>query len=76
MQDYETQAASAATVAARQAIVDTCLAPITTAYSAAGTRLNNAIASLGPEHIDGLTLEQLQARCDAVAASADGLVGE
>ena len=49
---------------------------IEAAQAAAATRLNNAIASLGPEHIDGLTLEQLQARCDAVSASADGLVGE
>ena len=49
---------------------------IEAAQAAAATRLNNAIASLGPEHIDGLTLEQLQARCDAVAASVDGLVGE
>jgi hypothetical protein len=49
---------------------------IEAAQAAAGTRLNNATASLGAEHIDGLTLEQLQARCDAVAASADGLVGE
>jgi hypothetical protein len=49
---------------------------IEAAQSEAAARLNNATASLGPEHIDGLTLEQLQARCDAVAASADGLVGE
>ena len=49
---------------------------IEAAQAAAATRLNNAIASLGPEHIDGLTLEQLQARCDAVATSNDGLVGE
>jgi hypothetical protein len=76
VEQYETQAASAATVAARQAIVDTCLAPIQAARDTAGTRLNNATASLGAEHIDGLTLEQLQARCDAVTASADGLVGE
>ena len=48
---------------------------IEAARDAAGQRLNNATASLGPEHIDGLTLEELQARCDAVAASVDGLVG-
>ena len=48
---------------------------IEAARDAAGQRLNNATASLGPEHIDGLTLEELQARCDAVAASADGLAG-
>jgi hypothetical protein len=47
---------------------------IEAAQAAAATRLNNVTASLGPEHIDGLTLEQLQARCDAVAASVDGLV--
>ena len=76
VEQYETQAAAAATVAARQVIVDTCLAPIQAARDTAGTRLNNATASLGPEHIDGLTLEELQDRCDAVAASADGLVAE
>ena len=57
-------------------IIKSTIDPIRTAQAAAGTRLNNAIASLAPEHIYGLTLEQLQARCDAVAASADGLVGE
>ena len=76
VEQYAVQAEAAATVAARQTIVDACLAPIEVAQSAAGTRLNNATASLGAEHIDGLTLEQLQARCDAVAASADGLVAE
>ena len=74
VEQYAAQAASAATVASRQAIVDTCLATIQATQAAATTRLNNATASLGPEHIDGLTLEELQARCDAVAASADGLV--
>ena len=49
---------------------------IEASQSEAAARLNNATASLGPEHIDGLTLEQLQTRCDAVAASADGLVAE
>ena len=47
---------------------------IEAARDAAGQRLNNATASLGAEHIDGLTLEQLQARCDAVAASETGVV--
>ena len=41
---------------------------------AAGIRLNNAEAALLPEHIDDLTLDQLQARCDAIAASSDGIV--
>ena len=59
---------------ARQNIVTACITPITVAQAAAATRLNNAIASLGPEHIDGLTLEQLQARCDAIAASVTGEV--
>ena len=58
----------------RVCLVTGTLNEIEAAQAAAATRLNNAIASLGPEHIDGLTLEQLQARCDAVAASADGLV--
>jgi hypothetical protein len=76
VEQFEADETAAQTAAARQAIVDACLAPIATAQSAAATRLNNATASLGPEHIDGLTLEQLQSRCDAVAASADGLVAE
>jgi hypothetical protein len=76
VEQFAADQTAAQTAAARQAIVDACLAPIATAQSAAATRLNNATASLGPEHIDGLTLEQLQSRCDAVAASADGLVAE
>jgi hypothetical protein len=73
-EQYETDAATAAAVAERENVVTACLSPIRTVQAAAATRLNNATASLGPEHIDGLTLEQLQARCDAVAASDDGLV--
>ena len=61
-------------VIARADAIAGCLTPIQTAQAAATTRLNNATASLGAEHIDGLTLEELQARCNAVAASADGLV--
>ena len=76
VEQYEAQAAAAATVAARQAIIDTCLAPIQAAHDTAGQRLNNATASLADEHVAELTLEELQARCDAVAASVDGLVGE
>jgi hypothetical protein len=73
-EQYETDAATAAAAAERENVVTACLSPIRTVQAASATRLNNAIASLGPEHIDGLTLEELQARCDAVAASADGLV--
>lgn len=40
------------------------------------TWVANAEAELSADKIAGLTIEQLQARCDAVAASADGLVGE
>jgi hypothetical protein len=76
VEQYTADAATASAGQARQTIVDTCLAPIQAARDTAGARLNNATASLSAEHVDGLTLEQLQARCDAVAASADGLVGE
>jgi hypothetical protein len=55
-------------------IVASCIDPITAARSAAATKLNNAQASLGPEHTDGLTLEDLQARCEAITASQDGTV--
>ena len=55
-------------------IIASCIDPITTAHSAAATKLNNAQASLGTEHTDGLTLQQLQARCDAITASQDGTV--
>jgi hypothetical protein len=55
-------------------IIDSCVEPITVTHAAAATKLNNAQASLGPEHTDGLTLEQLQARCDAITASAAGEV--
>jgi hypothetical protein len=75
-EQYETDAATAAAAAERGNVVTACLSPIRTVQAASATRLNNAIASLGPEHIDGLTLEELQARCDAVAASDDGLVAE
>jgi hypothetical protein len=55
-------------------IVASCIDPITLAHSAAATKLNNAQASLGPEHTEGLTLEELQARCDAITASVTGEV--
>lgn len=55
-------------------IVAQCLDPITQAHSAAVAKLNNAQASLGPEHTDALTLQELQARCDAIAASETGEV--
>jgi len=55
-------------------IVASCIDPISATQSAAAAKLNNAQASLGPEHTDGLTLEELQARCDAIAASEDGTV--
>ena len=75
VEQYEVQRVAAEDAAARQAIIDACLTPIAAARDAAGIRLNNATASLAGEHIADLTLEELQARCDAVAASADGLVG-
>jgi len=55
-------------------IVDSCLSPIAATHAAAATKLNNAQASLGSEHTDGLTLEQLQDRCDAIAASSTGVL--
>jgi hypothetical protein len=55
-------------------IIDSCVEPITVTHAAAATKLNNAQASLGPEHTDGLTIEQLQARCDAIGASDTGEV--
>jgi hypothetical protein len=55
-------------------IVYSCLAPIQESQAAAATKLNNAEASLGPEHTDGLSLEELQERCDAITASVTGEV--
>ena len=55
-------------------IIKSCINSLKTVRDAAGTKLNNAIASLSAEHVDGLTLEQLQARCDAVMASNDGVI--
>ena len=55
-------------------IVAQCIDPITQAHAASATKLNNAQASLGPEHTDGLTLEELQDRCDAITASVTGEV--
>jgi hypothetical protein len=55
-------------------IIASCIDSLSTAQAAAATKLNNAQASLGPEHTDGLTLEELQARCDAITASATGEV--
>ncbi len=53
-------------------IIDSCVEPITVTHAAAAAKLNNARASLGPEHTDGLTIEQLQTRCDAISDSATG----
>jgi hypothetical protein len=72
VEQYEAEAAEAAIALSRRAIIDACLTPIRAVRDAAGQRLNNATASLGPEHVDGLTLEELQALCDAITASADG----
>lgn len=55
-------------------IIASCINPIMAAHAAAATKLNNAQASLGTEHTDGLTLEQLQAHCDAITASENGTV--
>ena len=55
-------------------IIASCINPIMAAHAAAASKLNNAQASLGPEHTDGLTLEELQARCDAITTSEDGSV--
>lgn len=55
-------------------IIDACLSPIVAAHAAAAAKLNNASASLMVEHTDGLTLQELQARCDAITASEDGAV--
>ncbi len=74
VEQFAAQKTAAEAVAARQAIIDACLNPISAAHAAAATKLNNAQASLGAEHIDGLTLEELQARCDAITASEDGTV--
>jgi hypothetical protein len=76
VEQFAADQTAAQTAAARQAIIDACLAPISTAQSSATTRLNNARASLGAEHVDELSLQDLQTRCDAVLASDDGLVGE
>lgn len=58
----------------RAEIVAACISVINEDHVKAVARLNNAQASLGPEHINNLTLEELQARCDAVIASEDGTV--
>jgi hypothetical protein len=55
-------------------IVASCIDPLVAAHSLAAAKLNNAHASLGPEYTDGLTLEQLQDRCDAIAVSETGEV--
>ena len=75
---YTTLAGDAVTAdqCQRAWIIASCIDPIVTAHAAAAAKLNNAQAALGPEHTDSLTLEELQDRCDAIAASADGLVGE
>lgn len=74
VEQFAEQKAAADAAAERQAIINACIDPITAAHSAAAAKLNNAQASLGPEHTDGLTLEELQARCDAITASATGEV--
>jgi len=74
VEQYEEQRMAAESLAQRQAIIDACINPISSAHAAAAAKLNNAKASLGPEHTDGLTLEELQARCVAIAASATGEV--
>jgi hypothetical protein len=55
-------------------IIASCIDPIAVAQSAAVVKLNNAQASLEPEHTDGLTLVELQDRCDAITASVTGEV--
>lgn len=73
-EQFTAQRIVAETASARQAVIDACLAPIVSAHAAAAAKLNNAQASLGPEHTDGLTLQELQDRCDAITASATGEV--
>lgn len=72
VEQFAAQRTAAEAVAERQSIIDSCIDPISAAHAAAAAKLNNAKASLGPEHTDGLTLEELQARCDAVTVSATG----
>jgi hypothetical protein len=74
VEQFAAEREAAEAVADRQSIIDACLDPISAAHAAAATKLNNAQASLGPEHTDGLTLEELHARCDAITASEDGTV--
>jgi len=69
---YTTLSNATAEECQRAWIIDACLTPIRNAQVAAAVKLNNAQASLGPEHTDDLTLEELQARCDAVTVSATG----
>lgn len=71
---FEQQQTDAVEADERQAIIDACIAPIAEAQAAAAARLNNAYASLGEEHVSGLSLVELQARCDAVTASEDGVI--
>jgi hypothetical protein len=72
VEQFAAQQTAAEAVAERQTIIDDCLNPIAAAHAAASAKLNNAQAALGPEHTDGLTLEQLQARCNAITASETG----
>jgi len=69
-EEFAAQRQASEAIAQRQVIIDACLNPISAAHAAAAAKLNNAQASLGPEHTDGLTLDELQARCDAISASA------
>lgn len=55
-------------------LIDECLTPIFAVHTAAAIKLSNAQASLEPEHTDGLSISELQARCDAITASATGEV--
>lgn len=57
----------------RQFMVLDCLTPYETAHTTAAGNLSNANASLADEHIAGLTLAELQARCDAITASGNGM---
>ncbi len=74
VEQFAAQRNAAEALAARQAVIDACLDPIREVQAAAAAKLNNAQGALGSEHVDGLTLEQLQARCDAITASEDGTV--
>ena len=73
VEQFAAQRTEAEAEQARETLIAATLAPIKTAQAEAATRLNNATATL--EDTDDLTLEELQALCDAVAASSDGFGG-